>query len=38
MDTPVNLSFLKLFNHVKGIGRPQKPDDIDVNWLEERSS
>jgi len=38
MDTKLNLSFLKLFNHIKGIGKPHKPDEVDVRWLEERAN
>jgi hypothetical protein len=37
MDTKVNLSFLKLFNHIKGIGKPHKPDELEVDWLENRA-
>ena len=37
MDTKVNLSFLKLFNHIKGIGKPHKPEELEVDWLENRA-
>ena len=38
MDTKVNISFLKLFNHIKGIGKVHKPEEIDIDWLEQRAN
>ena len=31
-------SFLKLFNHVKGVGKPYKEDEIDSNWVEKKAN
>lgn len=36
-QTQVNLSFLRLFNHIKGINKPYSDDEIDPMWLEERA-
>ena len=37
-DTRINFSFLKLMNHVKGIGRAHKPEEVDEYWLEKRAN
>lgn len=33
MDVTVKFSFLKLFNSIKGIGKPEQPDRCDPEWL-----
>ena len=30
-----NISFMVLFNHVKGIHKPHKPEEVDENWLKD---
>lgn len=37
-DTKINFSFLKLMNHVKGIGVAHKPEEVDEYWLEKRAN
>lgn len=31
--TPVNFSFLKLFNSCKGVFKPHKQGEVDPDWL-----
>lgn len=38
MDTECNVSFLKLFNHIKGIGRAHPSEDIDAEWLKKKGN
>ncbi len=33
MDIKTHFSFLKLFNTIKGVGKPEKPGGFDENWL-----
>ena len=33
MDVKVEFSFLKLYNSLKGVGKPEKEDNYDAEWL-----
>ena len=37
MDTKIKISFLKLNNTIKGIGHSQKPEDLEIDWIENRA-
>ena len=36
--TPVNFSFLKLFNSVKGVFKPHKEGEVHPDWLDNEAS
>ena len=37
MDLKVHFSFLKLFNHLKGVSKPLPLEEVDLDWLKKRA-
>ena len=35
---PSKISFLMLFNHIKGVAKPHKEGEVDEFWLERKST